>query len=160
MKRLFILILLLVSVSCGTTKSIPVQTIEKIEYRDSIVYVNDTITIEVPKEKVVYVRPADTLSQISTSLAFSEAKVEKGILTHTLEQKGQIKTKIDTFFMVKYIDRIVEKEVPVEVEIEKPYIPTFFWIVTIYAAIITILIVLKAYFKLKKWCQHLLYLCN
>ena len=82
MKRLFILILLLVAVSCSTTKYIPVQTIEKIEYRDSIVYVNDTITIEVPKEKVVYVRPADTLSQISTSLAFSEAKVEKGVLTH------------------------------------------------------------------------------
>ena len=150
MKRLFILILLFVLVSCGTTKSIPVQTIEKIEYRDSIVYVNDTITIEVPKEKVVYVRPADTLSQISTSLAFSEAKVEKGVLTHTLEQKGQIMAKIDTFFMVKYIDRIVEKEVPVEVEIEKPYIPTFFWIVAIYAAIITLLIALKAYLKLKK----------
>ena len=150
MKRLFLLILLFVLVSCGTTKYLPVQTIEKIEYRDSIVYVNDTITIEVPKEKVVYVVPADTLSQISTSLAFSEAKVEKGILTHTLEQKGQIKTKIDTFFMVKYIDRIVEKEVPVEVEIEKPYIPTFFWIVTIYAAIITLLIALKAYLKFKK----------
>ena len=141
---------MLVAVSCSTTKSIPVQTIEKIEYRDSIVYVNDTITIEVPKEKVVYVVPADTLSQISTSLAFSEAKVEKGILTHTLEQKGQIKAKIDTFFMVKYIDRIVEKEVPVEVEVEKPYIPIFFWIVTIYAAIITLLIALKAYLKLKK----------
>ena len=150
MKRLFLLILLFVLVSCGTTKYLPVQTIEKIEYRDSIVYLNDTITIEVPKEKVVYVRPADTLSQISTSLAFSEAKVEKGILTHTLEQKGQIKAKIDTFFMVKYIDRIVEKEVPVEVEIEKPYIPTFFWIVTIYAAIITLFIAFKAYFKFKK----------
>lgn len=150
MKRLFLLILLFVLVSCGTTKYLPVQTIEKIEYRDSIVYVNDTITIEVPKEKVVYVRPADTLSQISTSLAFSEAKVEKGILTHTLEQKGQIKAKIDTFFMVKYIDRIVEKEVPVEVEIEKPYIPTFFWMVTIYAAIITLLIAFKTYLKFKK----------
>ena len=150
MKRLFILILLFVLVSCGTTKYLPVQTIEKIEYRDSIVYVNDTITIEVPKEKVVYVRPADTLSQISTFLAFSEAKVEKGILTHTLEQKGQIKAKIDTFFMVKYIDRIVEKEVPVEVEVEKPYIPTFFWIMAIYAAIITILVAFKAYLKLKK----------
>ena len=150
MKRLFILILLLVAVSCGTTKYTPVQTIERIEYRDSIVYVNDTITIEVPKEKVVYVRPAATLSQISTSLAFSEAKVEKGILTHTLENKGQIKAKIDTFYKVKYTDRIVEKEVPVEVEVEKPYIPTFFWIVTIYAAIITLLIAFKAYLKLKK----------
>ena len=69
MKRLFILILLLVAVSCGTTKYLPVETIEKIEYRDSIVYVNDTIAIEVSKEKVVYVGPADTLSQMSTSLA-------------------------------------------------------------------------------------------
>lgn len=150
MKRLFIFIILFIAVSCGTTKYTPVQTIEKIEYRDSIVYINDTITIEVPKEKVVYVRPADTLSQISTSLAFSEAKVEKGVLTHTLEQKGQIYAKIDTFFMVKYIDRIVEKEVPVEVEVEKPYIPTIFWIMAIYAAIITILIAFKAYLKLKK----------
>ncbi len=150
MKRLFILILLLVAVSCGTTKYLPVETIEKIEYRDSIVYVNDTISIDVPKEKAVYVGPADTLSQISTSLAFSEAKVEQGVLTHTLEQKGQIKAQIDTFFVVEYIDRIVEKEVPVEVEIEKPYIPAFFWVVTIYAAIITLLIAFKAYLKLKK----------
>ena len=150
MKRLFIFILLLVAVSCGTTKYLPVETIEKIEYRDSIVYVNDTITIEVPKENVVYVGPADTISQISTSLAFSEAKVEKGILTHTLENKGQIKTKIDTLFKVKYTDRIVEKEVPVEVEVKKPYIPTFFWIVAIYAAIITLLIAFRFYLKLKK----------
>ena len=150
MKRLFVLILLLVAVSCGTTKYLPVETIEKIEYRDSIVYVTDTISIDVPKEKVVYVGPADTLSQISTSLAFSEAKVEQGVLTHTLEQKGQIKAPIDTFFVVEYIDRIVEKEVPVEVEIEKPYIPAFFWVVTIYAAIITLLIAVKAYLKLKK----------
>ena len=150
MKRLFVLILLLVAASCGTTKYLPVETIEKIEYRDSIVYVNDTITIEVPKEKVVYVRPADTLSKISTSLAFSEAKVEQGVLTHTLEQKEQIKASIDTFFVVKYTDRIVEKEVPIEVEVEKPYIPTFFWIMAIYAAIITLLIAFKAYLKLKK----------
>ena len=150
MKRLIILILLLVAVSCSTIKYVPVETIERIEYRDSIVYVNDTIAIEVPKEKVVYVGPADTLSKISTSLAFSEAKVEKGVLTHTLEQKGEIKTKIDTFYKVKYTDRIVEKEVPVEVEVEKPYIPTFFWIVAIYAAVITLLIAFRLYLKIKK----------
>ena len=150
MKRLFILILLLVAVSCSTVKYVPVETIEKIEYRDSIVYVNDSIFIEVPKEKVVYVGHADTLSKISTSFAFSEAKVEKGVLTHTLEQKGEIKAKIDTFFKVKYTDRIVEKEVPVEVEVEKPYIPTFFWIVAIYAAVITLLIAFRLYLKIKK----------
>ena len=141
---------MLVAVSCSTVKYVPVETIEKIEYRDSIVYVNDSIFIEVPKEMVVYVGPADTLSKISTSFAFSEAKVEKGVLTHTLEQKGEIKTKIDTFFKVKYTDRIVEKEVPVEVEVEKPYIPTFFWIVAIYAAVITLLIAFRLYLKIKK----------
>ena len=141
---------MLVAVSCSTVKYVPVETIEKIEYRDSIVYVNDSIFIEVPKEKVVYVGPADTLSKISTSFAFSEAKVEKGVLTHTLEQKGEIKAKIDTFFKVKYTDRIVEKEVPVEVEVEKPYIPTFFWIVAIYAAVITLLIAFRLYLKIKK----------
>lgn len=150
MKRLFILILLLVAVSCSIVKYVPVETIERIEYRDSIVYVTDSIFIDIPKEKVVYVGPADTVSKISTSLAFSEAKVENGILTHTLEQKGEIKAKIDTFYKVKYTDRIVEKEVPVEVEVEKPYIPTFFWIVAIYAAIITLLIAFRFYLKLKK----------
>lgn len=104
MKRLFILILLL-AVSCSTIQYIPVENFERVEYRDSLIYVNDTITIEVPKEKIVYVGSADTLSQISTSLAFSEAKIEQGKLTHTLEQKGQIKTQIDTFFVVEYIDR-------------------------------------------------------
>ena len=150
MKILFMFILLFVAISCSTIKYVPVETIERIEYRDSIIYVNDSIFIEVPKEKVAYVGPADTLSKISTDLAFSEAKVENGILTHTLEQKGEIKAKIDTFFMVKYTDRIVEKEVPVEVEVEKPYIPTFFWIVAIYAAIITLLIAFRLYLKFKK----------
>ena len=80
MKRLLILVGLLTVMGCSTAKYVPVETIERVEYRDSVVYVNDTITIEVPKEKVVYVGPADTLSQISTSLAFSEAKVEQGVL--------------------------------------------------------------------------------
>lgn len=150
MKRLFILILLLVAVSCSTTQYIPVETIERIEYRDSIVYVNDTITIEVPKEKIVYVGPADTLSQISTSLAFSEAKIEQGTLTHTLEQKGEIKAKIDTFFVVEYIDRIVEREIPVEVEKEVKYTPNWVWYNLIYSIVLTLIVGFSVYLKFKK----------
>ena len=150
MKRtLTLAIAILCLVGCGTIKEIPVQTIEKIEYRDSLIYVKDTVTIEIPVEKIVQMVPQDTTSQISTSLAFSEAKVEQGILTHTLEQKGQIKAQIDTVFKVEYIDRIVEKEIPVITEVEKPYIPTFFWIITIYAAIISLLMAFRAYLKLK-----------
>lgn len=150
MKRLFILILLLVAVSCSTTQYIPVETIERIECRDSLIYVNDTVTIEVPKEKIVYVGPADTLSQISTSLAFSEAKIEQGTLTHTLEQKGEIKAKIDTFFVVEYIDRIVEREIPVEVEKEVKYTPNWVWYNLIYSIVLTLIVGFSVYLKFKK----------
>ena len=152
MKRLFILILLFVLVSCGTTKYLPVQTIEKIEYRDSLIYIKDTITIPIEKEVIKEVMPSIDTSYLETSVAKSVAYLDtaKRQLHHTLTQEGEVKTIIDTFFVVEYTDRIVEKEVPVEVEVEKPYIPTFFWIVTIYAAIITLLIALKAYLKFKK----------
>lgn len=150
MKRLFILILLLVAVSCSTTQYIPVETIERIEYRDSLIYVNDTVTIEVPKEKIVYVGPADTLSQISTSLAFSEAKIEQGTLTHTLEQKGELKAKIDTFFVVEYIDRIVEREIPVEVEKEVKYTPDWVWYNLIYSIVLTLIVGFSIYLKFRR----------
>ena len=152
MKRLFILILLLIAVSCSTTKSIPVQTIEKIEYRDSLIYIKDTITIPIEKEVIKEVIPSIDTSYLETSVAKSVAYLDtaKRQLHHTLTQEGEVKTIIDTTHIITYVDRIVEKEVPVEVEVEKPYIPTFFWIVTIYAAIITILIAFKTYLKLKK----------
>lgn len=149
MKRLFIFILLL-AVSCSTVQYIPVENFEKVEYRDSLVYVNDTITIEVPKEKIVYVGAADTLSQISTSLAVSEAKIEQGKLTHTLEQKGQIKTQIDTFFVVEYIDRVVEREIPVEVEKEVKYTPDWVWYNLIYSIVLTLIVGFSLYIKFRK----------
>lgn len=150
MERLFILILLIVAVSCGTTQYIPVENFERVEYRDSLIYVNDTITIEVPKEKIVYVGTADTLSQISTSLAVSEAKIEQGILTHTLEQKGEIKTQIDTFFVVEYIDRIVEREIPVEVEKEVKYTPDWVWYNLIYSIVLTLIVGFSLYIKFRR----------
>lgn len=143
---------MLVAVSCGTTKSIPVQTIEKIEYRDSLIYIKDTITIPIEKEVIKEVIPSIDTSYLETSVAKSVAYLDtaKRQLHHTLTQEGEVKTIIDTTHIITYVDRIVEKEVPVEVEVEKPYIPTFFWIVAIYAAIITILIAFKTYLKLKK----------
>lgn len=134
---------------CGTIKEIPVQTIEKIEYRDSIIYIRDTVKIPVPYEKVVEILPSDTTSQIRTSLAFSEAKIEKGMLHHSLEQKGQLEAKIDTFFVVEYIDRIVEKEVPVGVEIEKKVTPEWCWWNLIYSIVLSLLVGFYIYIKVR-----------
>ena len=150
MKNIVYLIPFIFLISCSTLKEIPVQTIEKIEYRDSTVFIHDTLKIKVPVETVKEIVPQDTVSQITTSLAFSEAKIERGMLHHTLEQKGEIKTVYDTIVTVEYVDRIIEKEVPIKVEVEKPFIPTFFWLVFVYACVITVIGILKLYLKFKK----------
>ena len=149
MKRILTLfIAILCLVGCATIKEIPVQTIEKIEYRDSLIYVKDTIKVDVPVEKVVYVGPADTTSQISTSLAHSEAKIEQGILTHTLEQKGQIKAQIDTFYItqIKEVEKMVE--VPIEVVKEVKYIPNWCWWSLIINVLGLCLFIFRIYIKL------------
>ncbi len=149
MKRILTLfIMILALVGCATIKEVPVQTIEKIEYRDSLIYVKDTIKIDVPVEKIVYVGPADTTSQISTSLAHSEAKIEQGILTHTLEQKGQIKAQIDTFYItqIKEVEKMVE--VPIEVVKEVKHIPNWCWWSLIANVIVVCFIGFRIYLKL------------
>lgn len=134
---------------CGSIKEIPVQTVEKVVVKDSVVYVRDSVWVEVPKEKIVRVLPADTTSQIATSLAFSEAKIEKGILTHSLEQKGQIRAKIDTVITVQYVDRFINKEVPVEVVKEVKHIPNFFWFSLILNVVGILILTFKIYLKSK-----------
>ena len=134
---------------CGSIKEIPVQTVEKVVVKDSVIFIRDSVLVEVPVEKIVQVLPADTTSQIATSLAFSEAKITSGILTHSLEQKGQIKAKIDTFYVtqIKEVEKYVD--VPIEVIVEKKYIPSWAWISLIINIVITLLIVFRIYLKTK-----------
>lgn len=124
-------------------KKVPVETIEKIEYRDSLVYIRDSIEVQVPVEKVVEVLPALDTSYLNTSVAESIAYLDtaKRQIHHTLEQKGTIKTKIDTVFKVEYVDRFIEKEVPVEVEVIKYKRDALFWVLVGWT-LFTILIVL------------------
>lgn len=132
MKKLLICLLpLLLVYGCGTIKEIPVETIEKVVVRDSLIYINNTVTIEVPKEVAKEVVPADTTSVLNTSLATSTAEVKKGKLHHTLEQKGEVKAKIDTVVRVEYVEKIVKQEIPIIKEIEKTVIPTWCWLLLI-----------------------------
>lgn len=149
MKR-FLLLFIPLFMGCAAVKEIPVTDYEKIVYRDSTVYVRDTVTIEVPKEIIKEIVPQDTVSQIATSLAFSEAKIEKGLLHHTLEQKGEIKTVYDTIVTVQYVDRIVERDKIIEVEVEKKYIPEWCWWCLIYAIILTLLVAFYAYLRFRR----------
>lgn len=128
---------LLMMTSCAGIKQIPVQTVEKVVYRDSLIYINDTVRVEIPKEVVKEVVPHIDTSYLKTSLAESVAYLDttERKLHHTLTQKGEIKIKYDTIVKVQYVDRIVEKEVPVEVEVIKYKRDTFFWVLLGWAAL-------------------------
>lgn len=135
---------------CGSIKEIPVINTEKIVYRDSTIYIRDSVFIEVPKEVIKEIVPEDTTSILRTSVALSEAKIEKGMLHHRLEQKGQVKAQIDTVVTVQYVDRIIEKEIPIEVEVVKYKRDTIFWFSIIFNVIVLLLTAFKIYLKLKK----------
>lgn len=128
---------LLMMTSCAGIKEIPVQTVEKVVYRDSLIYIKDTLRVEVPKEVVKEVIPQIDTSYLKTSLAESVAYLDttERKLHHTLTQKGEVKIKYDTIVKVQYVDRIVEKEVPVEVEVIKYKRDTFYWVLLGWAAL-------------------------
>lgn len=130
MRRILILIVLSTIISsCTAVKEIPVQTVEKVVYRDSLVYVKDTIRIEIPREIVKEVVPRIDTSYLKTSFAESVAYVDttKHKLYHTLRQRGEIKVEYDTIVKVQYVDRVIKQDVPIEVEVVKYKRDTFFW---------------------------------
>ena len=150
-KIIGILLLYGILSSCSAIKEVPINNIDRIEYRDSVVFVHDTISVPVPYEVVREVIPDIDTSYLETSVARSVAYLDKDKkqLSHSLEQKGEVKTKYDTVIVVEYVDKYIEREIPVPVEVEKPYIPDFFWIVTIYAAILSTWWLIKLWMKLR-----------
>lgn len=115
----FILVALLTS--CSTLREVPVEYIEKIEIRDSLVYIHDTVDVEVPVEVIKEVLPDIDTSYLETSVASSIAYLDtvNRQLHHELAQKGHLQAILDTVIVVEYVDKVIEKEVPVEVEIIK-----------------------------------------
>jgi len=112
------LISILVLISCGTIKPVPVETIYN--YRDSVIVHVDSIAVDVPVERYVdLVNYTDTLV-LETSVAKATAYAD----TTTRTLKGRIENKpVQLKKEIVYQDRIIEKEVtkevPVPVEVTK-----------------------------------------
>lgn len=140
-----VLICLLLSLnSCVATKYVPVQGEHRIEIRDSIIRVVDTVTIEIPKERIVEVIPEVDTSYLETKLAYSTAYLDRNNKTihHTLEhKKTALKAPIDTVFIThvktEYKDKVVVEEV------EVPVIPKWCWIIMMYAALMAGVTIMK-----------------
>lgn len=135
--------------SCSVVREIPVQTIEKVVYRDSLIYIRDTVEVPVPYEVVREILPKDTTSILRTSVAMSEAKIDKGMLHHKLEQNGVVKAQIDTFYLTKTVEKIKEVEVPVEVIKEVKHIPNWCWYSLIANIVVILFIIFKIYLKFR-----------
>lgn len=145
----FIIAVAICSNSCGALKEVPVETVEKIVYRDSLIYVLDSIEVPVPYEVVKEVLPDIDTSHLKTTLAESIAYLDtsKRKLHHTLEQKGTIQYVYDTVHTVQYVDRIMEKEVPVEIEVIKYKRDVLFWALIGWFIMSILAAVLKIYLK-------------
>lgn len=129
-----VLICLLLSLnSCVATKYVPVQGEHRIEYRDSLIYLKDTVYVRMPQEQTENKTMEDS-SHLETSIAKSDAWIDdKGTLNHTLENKETpVEVIVDTVVVTQTKTEYLEKPVIETVEIPKPYIPTLFWIAMCY----------------------------
>lgn len=108
--------------------------------------VRDTIiSAPLPIESVIISTP-DTTSTVETSLATSTATITDGHLCHSIENKRtalSVPAKIPERQEVIYKTR----EIPVTVEVPKPYIPKWVWWVLAYAGVTTLLIIASIYFR-------------
>jgi len=156
MKKYLCIGAVLFCTSCASVKEIPVQTTQTdsvrvervVEYRDTTIYV------EVPHEVIKEVVPElDTLfmeNRVATSTTFLD--------TTTRTLKGELKTKPtklpqpvklpETTEKEEIIKEIV-KEIPVTVEVEKRYIPTWCWYSLIGNIVVVLFIGFRLYLKFK-----------
>ena len=132
MKRFILFLVMFMMVGCGIcnrVKYVPVETKIDSIVVEKIVERIDTVSIEVPGERV-YVIKQDS-SHLETAVAISDAKIDStGMLHHSLKNKdGNLKKEI--VYKDKIIEKRVEveKEVPVEVKVPVRYVPDYYkWI--------------------------------
>lgn len=148
-----ILLPLLLLTSCATTKIQQVPITNKVI--DTVVIkelIRDTVVrVQIQKEYIEKTT-RDTVSVLNTTTATSTARVTDNQLYHSLEQKQQeIPTKIVYKDKIKEVVRVVEKEKPVEVIVEKKYIPQWCWYSLIGNIVIALLICFRIYRKFRLW---------
>lgn len=147
-KYLIILGVILSFLGCAKKVYIPMETKTKTEYKDSLIFIYDTTYVYLPSEEKQNQTLEDS-SHLETKYAKSDAWVKDGKLNHSLENKTENPIKVirDTIFVVQ--NKTELKEVPVEVPVEIPYIPSWCWWVIIYAAITTTWSIGKFIWKMK-----------
>lgn len=117
--RAIVVILALFAVGCCPCKHLTTSTADsvRVEVRERIVKVRDTVQVRLPDERVDNIT-SDTTSRIETSAAVSTATVSDGKLHHALWNKQQpIGVAVDMSFKVEDVtkERITKIREVVEV---------------------------------------------
>ena len=129
--RKFIFILLFIVCSCGPVRYVPVNNNETINIRDSVVLRDSTVITYLQKEKIKEIVPElDTLvmnTKYAKSISYLDTTTNT--LQGTLEQLDSVPVKTKIVFKDRIItqEKIVEKEIPVEVVREKKVTPKWIW---------------------------------
>lgn len=110
--------------------------------------VRDTIiSAPLPVESVIISTP-DTTSTVETSLATSTATITSGHLRHSIENK---RTALSVSAKIPEKQEIIRvtREIPVPVEVPKPYIPKWVWYVLAWAVLVTLLLAASVWLRLR-----------
>ena len=93
--------------SCGVCRRtlVPIKDSVIVERVDSVIYRDTTIFVQIPKEVVREIVPADSTSIIETSFAESRAEIIAGKLHHELRHKDDAIIPIKTFLPYRVISQ-------------------------------------------------------
>lgn len=122
---LYIIVVAFILTGCGATRvatSSEIQEVKsdsvRIEYREKIVFVPDTVFVEIPAQTAERTT-LDSLSHLENEYAESDARINQdGSLFHDLKTKPQTKP-LPTKKEIQYRDSIVYKDRIVEVKVKE-----------------------------------------
>lgn len=143
MKKILLITSLLLA-SCTVTRYVPVETIKEVSVTE---LVRDTVIIYKPSKDSVAIQTRDTVSHLETSLAVSEASISDGLLRHSIKNKDSLKVKIE--YKDRIVERIIKKEVPVEVIREVYKTPKWCWYLLGFNVILLLGLIIKLVIKWK-----------
>ena len=143
MKKILLITSLLLA-SCTVTRYVPVETIKEVSVTE---LVRDTVIIYKPSKDSVSIQTRDTVSHLETSLAVSEASISDGLLRHSIKNKDSLKVKIE--YKDRIVERIIKKEVPVEVIREVYKTPKWCWYLLGFNVILLLGLIIKLVIKWK-----------
>lgn len=143
MKKVLLITSLLLA-SCTVTRYVPVETIKEVSVTE---LVRDTVIIYKPSKDSVAIQTRDTVSHLETSLAVSEASISDGLLRHSIKNKDSLKVKIE--YKDRIVERIIKKEVPVEVIWEVYKTPKWCWYLLGFNVILLLGLIIKLVIKWK-----------